>query len=753
MGSNQYEFLHLMHQLDSYSNVPKGLIYSLRSYSFILYQSDLQNQYNEPMPWIGMYIASASMFCILAMVADLLHGLRNKKLWFPCKYFTLNAASLTIIAVAMKLPMDLNNSMPGRVDQAAKLGSMGFMSVMMSNLLPALATMNNEELVTNIIALVLLVITLVVNVCIQITTGVVSGSEFEHFVSGNRYSNPESYYNRSIAMIYVTMLLILLMVHISSSLAILKSKQIIEMKYQATHETALKDQEVQQSRRLSNVKKLKQHLRNYWIMAGTGNPQFMISCLATTSASGVICAFSTLLHVVVMLMTFGNLWDCKSDYKWSMLVILLIQFIGSVVGTIAPVSRCFAALSFKLSLKWIWNNMKVFKVESYWTQRLSDLKLGSIPFRCNRRSKLVVQNLKVVIINFCIGFQKAVVIACKIIGLIPIFIVICVFNCSYCWKWLKSMFNVFEIPWLEKHEYQDKNENDSHYVLQLQEDLELAESTMKRISNTFDRLIKKAENQEPYNLMKFLEGCIGFGGVEKFDIYHVHPLLLEELVNCWGLPLVTLTTIAISLPNIQKNKVDSLMAGVSEGLVYVTLVEETINATDDHVRNQKAAQTLWVEVEVYHKWLGNKLKRPAHEVYTGGQILQWLRDTSKKIITEVESMETRGQIDNSKFRSICANSMYRITKTILVSYQAGIDQVSQEDIFEEISMMIADLLVASLTNLPQVIVMKCHSTEIEKREASVYASIQLLGETMHMMNILQNRELPKLESRRVGIHF
>ncbi|KAI3791675.1 hypothetical protein L2E82_05536 [Cichorium intybus] len=32
-----------------------------------------------------------------------------RKLWFPCKYFTLNAASLTVIAVAMKLSMDLNN--------------------------------------------------------------------------------------------------------------------------------------------------------------------------------------------------------------------------------------------------------------------------------------------------------------------------------------------------------------------------------------------------------------------------------------------------------------------------------------------------------------------------------------------------------------------------------------------------------------------------------------------------------------------
>ncbi|GJU58652.1 hypothetical protein Tco_1236418, partial [Tanacetum coccineum] len=148
------------------------------------------------------------------MVADLLHGLKNKKLWFPCKTFTLNAASLTVIAVAMKLPVDLSNPMLGDADQIAKFGSMVFMCTMMANLLPSLATMNSSERLT-----------------------------------------------------------------------ILKSKQIIELKYKAGHETALKDLELQQPERLS-VAKLKQHVKNHWIMAGTGSPQFTTAFSATTSASG-----------------------------------------------------------------------------------------------------------------------------------------------------------------------------------------------------------------------------------------------------------------------------------------------------------------------------------------------------------------------------------------------------------------------------------------------------------------------------------
>nr|GFA11100.1 hypothetical protein CTI12_AA298070 [Tanacetum cinerariifolium] len=171
------------------------------------------------MPWIGIYIASASLVCILAMAADLLHGLRNRKLWFPCNYFTLNAASLSVVAVAIKLPMDINNSMPGDVDQTAKLGSMAFMCTMMANLLPSLATMDNKELLANIIALVVL------------------------------------------------------------------------------------------------------YIGYYWVMAETESPQFMTACSATTSASGVICALSTILHIL----NLGTYKGANSMYSITQTILLFYQ--------------------------------------------------------------------------------------------------------------------------------------------------------------------------------------------------------------------------------------------------------------------------------------------------------------------------------------------------------------------------------------------------------------------------------------------
>ncbi|KAI3723271.1 hypothetical protein L2E82_34741 [Cichorium intybus] len=619
--------------------------------------SDRQTLYNKPMPWIGMYISVASLFCTLAMMADLLHGMRNRKLWLPCKFFTLNAASLTVMAVAMKLPMDLNNLVPGDVDQGAKIAGVSFMCTMMANLLPSLATMDSKELVSNIIALAILVITLVVNVCIQIYTGI--------FI--NVVSDEIGFLERVIyATVYVVPILMMLIIYACSSLAILKSKQILELKYQAAHQTTLKDQELQVGRLLS-VEMLKKHVSNYGIMAGTGSPQFMLASSATTSAAGVICAASTGVLILATIFDFKVLGHPMSDYKWSMSVIFIIQFIGTILGTIAPVARCFATLSFKFSVKWIWKHV----------------------------------------------------------------------------KWLRAMFSPSSIV-LGPNPAQPGNYEDlRRYVLLLQDDIEFADRTLKGISKSMNHLIRKAEKRQPQNLMKLLETSLGFEGVEKYDSRHVESVVSDEYLNCWSLPLVTLTSIAMSLPNNQKKTVDCLVSGVSEGLVYVKHVEKNLNAIDDHVIIQNAAKTLWVEVEIYHKWLGNNLPKPKVRVNTPAQILQWLRDTAKDIVDKVEEMDIKGRNGNSKYKSICANSMYRITETMLSNHE-NFDEFSQEELFGKLSSMIADILAACLTNLPQVIAMKCHTSSIEKREASVQAAAQLLGETTHIINSLQDRELPSL---------
>lgn len=91
---------------------------------------------------------------------------------------------------------------------------------------------------------------------------------------------------------------------------------------------------------------------------------------------------------------------------------------------------------------------------------------------------------------------------------------------------------------------------------------------------------------------------------------------------------------------------------------------------------------------------------------------------------------------------IAANSMYRIGRTILL---ASSNKETDEGLFNHLSIMIADILAASLTNLPHVIPMKCHHNSLKERQKSVRQAALLLGETEEILQILQQREIPSLD--------
>ncbi|GJR43197.1 hypothetical protein Tco_1311300 [Tanacetum coccineum] len=129
--------------------------------------------------------------------------------------------------------------------------------------MPSLASMDNKTLLANVIGLSILVITVIVNIIIQINTGII----YDY-----------------VAYIYLAMMLLLLIITVSSSLTIPTSKEILEFKYQATNRTSSTDQ---QQTQMSLVEKLRQHVRRFWVMAETGSPQFVMASSPLSTASGV----------------------------------------------------------------------------------------------------------------------------------------------------------------------------------------------------------------------------------------------------------------------------------------------------------------------------------------------------------------------------------------------------------------------------------------------------------------------------------
>ncbi|KAK9076271.1 hypothetical protein SSX86_004604 [Deinandra increscens subsp. villosa] len=564
----------------------RNISVSLRSLYLVCTEaviSDYEGRYSSPMVLIGIYISIASSLCILAMALDLLYGFRNRKFWFPCKYFSLNAASITVITVAMKLPVDLNSSMLAEVDQVGKIGGLAFMCIMMSNLMPSLASKDNKSLIANVTGLSILVITVVVNVSVQIRTQVIDTYAYNYW-----------YKNFSVAIvacIYMSMLLFLLIILISSAITLPTSKKILEFKYQGITKTASNDQNPQENL----IEKLRQTVKRYWIMAETGSPQFVMASTPLSCASGIICVISS-----------------SSD---------------------------------------------------------------------------------------------------------------------------------------------DTNQDLSNYVLLLEDNMELAERTMKRIYDSMNRLIHNAEKKQHKNLLKLLDKSIAFEGVETFDTDQVQSLLSVEPVNSWSLPIVSLTCIAIALPNIRKDIVDNLLESVGEGILFTHLVEESLNRESVYVNIRRATMALWLEVEDKCKWLETTLKASDYEGKTPTEIINLFAHKAENIVNEFQtSTNYRESIEpeNLPLKIIVANSMYRVAQTIIHTYASNNLDIVEEELFTRLYRMIADILAASLTNIPQVITMKCRESAIEKRETSVLAAIDLLGRTTEIIKKLETRELPNMDPDKMG---
>ncbi|MFS7944204.1 hypothetical protein Hanom_Chr06g00509311 [Helianthus anomalus] len=406
------------------------------------YVSENEDKYNEPIVLIGLYISIASLFCVLAMALDLLYGFRNGKFWFPTTY--------------------LSSSMGRVIDQVAKVGSLTFMCTMMSNLMPSLAYMGNKSLIANVIGLSIFIITLIVTICIQLSTHVINSNDF-HLFHKPSYMVVATY-------IYISMLLFLLMILISFAITIPTSKEILEFKYQAMSKTTMNNQH-QQENLISLSEKLTRLVKRRWIMVETGNPQFVMASNPLSSVSGVICAISMVIYIYIgwQLMLYGD-FLAYSVYKKSTIFIVVTQSIGIVVGSIAPILRCSTVLSFKSCANQNWKHFMGFEEEKYWTQKLCEWKERRISvLPCGCRSSVLLHNLKNHILSFCIGFQKVIVVSCKIIALVPIVVIIFAVYCSY---YFKSM-RVKLITRSTASSNEETNEDLSSFVMLLDDNLRL----------------------------------------------------------------------------------------------------------------------------------------------------------------------------------------------------------------------------------------------------------------------------------------
>ncbi|XP_052171480.1 uncharacterized protein LOC127787462 [Diospyros lotus] len=700
------------------------------------------SKFSQPMPWIGIYIAAASALCAIAMAVDALYGFRHRKYWFPCKFFSLNATTLTLIGVTIKLSVDLNTSMPRPRDQLVKLSSSTLICTVMGNSMPSLGTTENKEIFMNIMALGILVITAIVNICIELGTGVIYVYWKEH-------------------AFLMFLMLVLLASLTSSALIVPTTKHYFDLKYTKKLKMAMEEC-YKRTGKKSVVEKLKGDLTKFWMMANTCAPQFVIGRSATCTASGAFCLLAAMTLTQAILRTYFiprsfKFCSGESEYKWSITLIFVTQVIAVVAGTIAPALRWFNAINFKCPRKASMPAKRSSNLEWYWISRLVEWKESPLELEMSGRlCKKIVHDTKKLVLGFCIQVQTGIVMVSKWVMLVSIFFMsflrLCYYYCAELKKLLKIKCN------------NSLGDNDSgsgslpgpeldlsRFVLHLEGEEELVDVMMENNKNITEYWYLMGKRKQPENLIQLVEKSTSrqvLNGVSEFDNDEVPSLEAEEPPNSWALPVVTLTAIAVALPGIERHLVKQLIRSVCEGLAYVKVVENNLNDKKEFKNVSKAAETLWLEIHVYGKWLDVDLHKISLQAKGPEKVLKEFADIAKNRFFEFHKNGSLQCLRESpskwSIKMVAANIMYRISQTILLDYEAR-DYDGSERLFERLIVMIADILSACLTNLPRAMLMECHQSTIEEREENVRRTIILLGKAERILELLGQLQLPSLD--------
>lgn len=697
-------------------------------------------KFNQPMPWIGIYIAAGSAACAIAMAADVFNCMRYRKFWFPCKFFSINATTLTLLAVSTKLSVDLNTSMPQRQDQLAKLSSTVFICTVMSNFMPSLGTVDTKEMIMNLMALGIYVVTVIVNICIQLGTGVI-------YIFWKEY--------------VVTMLLmvVLFALMISSALTVPNIKSFFDKKYKKKHKLATKQCNYQVNRCLSNnvSHRLREDLSKFWIMAHTCNPQFVSTRLATCTASGAFCLLSVAILAEAMLRSYMmpeafKFCAGESDYKWSTTLILVTQAIAVVVGSVSPASRWFAVIHFSCP-KLAFEAFKFrFQVEKYWTKNLHQWRECPLCFRIyGRHCRKLAHSTKEKVLNLCSGMQIGTVLMSKLVRFVSVFFVIQLLINLQNFKKLIMSFtcsNTVSTHDLESDSQSKTRKQLSSYVMHLEGEELLIDMMLKRNCDPVGYWMKIGGKKQPKHLIQMLEKLKGtqhFEGVRNFDSDLILPLESEEPPNCWALPVVTLTSIAVAIPNTDLLSVKQLIQCVHEALLYIRIIDDNLDLKGDLLKIRKAAEIVWVGVDLHYKWLDLDLRMIATQGKSPKEILQELGSTAEQRFVEFRKKDMisclRDTPSQWPLNVLAANSMYRICQTLLQNSDTRDSEIG-ERMFERLSTMITEIIGACLTNLQHVISALCHQRGIEKRAEGVRDAVLLLGKTQKILEILEQHPLP-----------
>ncbi|XP_043687933.1 uncharacterized protein LOC122639167 [Telopea speciosissima] len=721
------------------------------------------SDFTGPLPIIGLYIAGASLVCFLAMFLDTFHGFRSRIPWFPCRFFSLNATSLTLISIATKLPVDLNTSMPSRQDQLSKLSGTVLICIVIADFMPSLGTMSNPELLSNVVAVGLLVITVVVNICIQMGTGVIYVFLPEH------------------AIVMVFMLVLISLLGFSAS-TVPTTRRILNEQHDLKWGNSIGIRHDEPSGSDEEAfEYMKRLVEESSMMAYSSSPFHVLRSSETCNGAGAFSLFSALILVEAVVRSYlfpGSMRFCsgKSDYGWTTWVVFVSQALVIALGTISPALRWINAVHLKMRSKTVLN---VLEDEKYGFEKLVDWKSSPLPFHIPyRQGRVIAHSSKAHILNLVIGTQRTFVLVSKVIGLVPLLLVSWLkkfFISSFCSNKRLSNEMVAYPSHLDAEEgINEKNEtmsdsddenqqyNLNYFVLHLDGEQDLVQLILKSGFKDVNKWITSGWKNRPNHLIKLLEekctATEGFKGALEFDNDEVTSIFIpreeddffyncsrerrnevsKKPPNCWALPIVTLTSIAISLPYTDQQRIKMLLRAVRQCLEFVNFVEQNTGRTG-LMNIRKAAADVWLSIDLYRFWLNIDLCKIAFDhgvpvTLSVEEIIKRFAETVEKQVFRYNEEMINKLPHQWSTKLVAANSLYRTCKTILLDHEK---YQTAENLINWLEKIISDLVGDCLINLPHAIFKECSFGRTEDREGKVRNAAYMFGTAQHLKQILR----------------
>ncbi|KAK9159483.1 hypothetical protein Syun_005824 [Stephania yunnanensis] len=235
--------------------------------------------------------------------------------YLPCKLFSINSVTLTLLATASKLPVDLTTYMPGARDQLSKLSSTAMVCVCIGFLVPSIGINREAESITNLIALSLLVTTIVVNVCIQMYTGVIF-----------------TFFPGHIIILCCMMLLLSVLWFFTSEIN--RGKTVIA----DTNRNLF---------RKGQAKSFLHQVKLWYMSSCISNPQYLLCGHTGLMAAMIsIVCLTVLSHAAFQTLPHKSKYCTNaSDYGWSISFIVVTQIITVVVGSLGIIFRSISMVS------------------------------------------------------------------------------------------------------------------------------------------------------------------------------------------------------------------------------------------------------------------------------------------------------------------------------------------------------------------------------------------------------------------------